>query len=219
LVSPEEEGTVIDVLAIQEKRKTFALAMASADDFACSKIGEADPSVVVMDPTISLYCLDHAARRVLFVQVPEGVDVTSPPFFYLAQYEHAVRLLTMPYEVFHHVASGVELSAPLVFIHSTGRAGSTLLSKAFAEMASVTSLSEPDIYTQATALRLSGGDADEIQALLKSATKILFNPAFTHESSFHVVKFRSFVIEVGDLLHRAFPGAANLFLYRDLRVL
>lgn len=207
---------MIDVLQIEEKRKSFPLGLASADDFAYRKVGEADPNILVTDPTISLYCLDHETRHAVFVQVAEGVDVTAPPFFFIAQYEQAVRLLSVPYETFHSVAAGVAPQAPLVFVHSTGRAGSTLLSKAFAEMGSVTSLSEPDVYTQAVAMRLAGGDEDEIQELLASATRILLNPAFTCGSSLNVLKFRSFCIEVGDLLHDAFPGAGNLFLYRDL---
>jgi hypothetical protein len=210
------ESPMIDVLQIEEKRKSLPLGLASADDFGCRKVGEADPEILFTDPTISLYCLDHETRRALFVGVPDGVDVTAPPFFYLAQYEQAVRLLSVPYEVFHAVAADVAVQAPLVFIHSTGRAGSTLLSKAFAEMGSVTSLSEPDVYTQAVAMRLAGGDENEIRELLASSTRILLNPAFTHGSSLNVLKFRSFCTEVGDLLHGSFPQAGNLFLYRDL---
>jgi hypothetical protein len=209
------EAAMIDVLEIQEKQKPHPLGIASPDDFSYRKVGEADPSVIVTDPTISLYCLDHASRRAFFVQVPEDIDVTAPPFLYMAQYDHASRLLSVPYELFHRVAADVDMRAPLVLIHSTGRAGSTLMSRAFAEMASVTSLSEPDVYTQAVAMRLSGDD-DEIPDLLASATRILLNPAFTCGSSLNVIKFRSQCMEVADLLYDSFPHAGNLFLYRDL---
>lgn len=209
------DDTAIDVLEIQERRKPAPARTASPDDFGYRKIGEADPSSLITDSTLSLYCLDPVARRALFVQVAEGVDLTMAPFLYMAQYDQAQRLLAVPYDVLHRVAAGVELEGPLVFIYSTGRAGSTLLSKAFREMGGVTSLSEPDVYTQAVALRLCGGH-DEIRQLLTSATKILFNPAFAHGSSLYVVKFRSQGIELGDLLADAFPAATNLFLYRDL---
>lgn len=207
---------MIDVLEIQEKHKIHLVAMVSPEDFTCREIGKADPSVVVSDPTISLYCLDHLTRRALFVQVAHDVDVAAGAFLYLAQYEHARRIFAVPYEVFHRLAAGIDLSAPLVFIHSTGRAGSTLMSKVFGEMEAVTSLSEPDIYTQLVAMRLPGGQDDEIQDLLTSATRILFNPVFTRGSTLNVVKFRSFCIEVADLLSAAFPQAGALFLYRDL---
>lgn len=207
---------MIDVLEILEERKEYPVKTASPDDFVCREVGKADASAVVEDPTISLYCFDDAARRAMFVQVPEGVDITAGPFLYMAQYDHARRILAVPYELFHHVAGGIEVRAPLVFIHSTGRAGSTLMSKAFGEMGSVTSLSEPDVYTQAVAMRVSGGRDDEIRELLAGATRVLFNPAFTQGSSLNVVKFRSFCIEVADLLSAAFPNAGSLFLYRDL---
>ncbi len=127
-----------------------------------------------------------------------------------------MRLLAVPYDVLHQVAAGITLTAPLVFLYSTGRAGSTLLSKAFAAMDSVTSLSEPDVYTQAVALGQSVEQDEELRRLLGDATRILFNPAFTQGSTLHVVKFRSQVIELCDVLHELFPRAKNLFLYRDL---
>lgn len=207
---------MIDVLEIQEKRKAFPLVPASLDDFTCRKVGEADPSLVVTDSTISLYCLDHAARRAMFVQVPEEVDITAAAFIYMAQYDHAQRLLSVPYDTFHQLAAGISLRDPLVFIYSTGRAGSTLLSKAFGEMGSVRSLSEPDVYSQAVAMRLNGGQEDEIRLLLASTTRILFNPASTQSTSLNVVKFRSPCIELADLLYQSFPDAGSLFLYRDL---
>jgi hypothetical protein len=207
---------VIDLLEIREKRKANPLYLASPDDFTSSKIGEVDLSTVATDPTISLYSLDHAARWAWFVQVPEGTDITAAAFMYAAQYDHAQRLLSVPYDVLHRIASDINLRDPLVFIHSTGRAGSTLVSKAFEEMGAVTSLSEPDVYTQAVALRSRGVPDGEIRDLLASATRILFNPAFTRGSKLNVVKFRSMCIQLGDLLFESFPHAGNLFLYRDL---
>ncbi|GAC1471440.1 MAG: hypothetical protein PVSMB7_23180 [Chloroflexota bacterium] len=208
--------SVIDVLEILERRKDHPMATAAPDDFVCRTIGTADASIVVNDPTVSLYCLDHAARRAVFVQVPREVDITAGPFFYLEQYTHAWRILTMPYAVFHQVAAGIDLRAPLVFIYSTGRAGSTLMSKAFEAMESVTSLSEPDAYTQAVALRFNGERDPEIRDLVTSATKVLLKPSVTGGSSLSVVKFRSFCIEICDLLCAAFPQAGSLFLYRDV---
>ena len=213
------EGKVedlIDVLQIDEKKKVDTFALASPGDFVTTPTAQADPSVIVTDPTISLYCLDHAARCVMFVQVPHQVDVAAAPFMFMAQYDHAQRVLIVPYDVLHRLAADLQLRAPLVFIHSTGRAGSTLMSKVFEEMEAVTSLSEPDVYTQAVGMRLGGIADDEIRDLLTSATKILFNPAATHGSTLNVVKFRSYCIHLADLLADAFPDAGSLFLYRNL---
>ena len=208
---------LIDVRQIEEKKKVRAFGLASPDDFVTTSTEQADPSVIVTDPTISLYCLDHAARCVIFVQVPQQVDVAAAPFMFMAQYDHAQRVLIVPYDTLHRLAADLQLRAPLVFIHSTGRAGSTLMSKVFEEMEAVTSLSEPDVYTQAVAMRLGGIADDEIRDLLTSATKILFNPAATSGSTLNVVKFRSYCIHLADLLADAFPDTGSLFLYRNLQ--
>lgn len=207
---------MIDILEIERRCKTYALGIASPDDFACRVAGEVDPSVLITDPTISLYCLDHDAHRALFVQVPADVDITTPPFLYMAQCEHAQRLYAVPYDILHTVAAGISAPDQLIFIHTSGRAGSTLLSKAFGELESVTSLSEPDVYSQAAALRQAGVEDHDLRRILRDATLLLFNPAFTADSALHVVKFRSFAIQVADLLADAFPGAHTLLTYRDL---
>ncbi|HZU14725.1 MAG TPA: sulfotransferase [Chloroflexota bacterium] len=207
---------MIDVFEIEARHKDHVVANASPGDFSVRAAGGADPSTVITDPSVSLYCFDHAAGRALFVRVPQGVDVTAAPFLYMAQYENARQVLSVPYETFHRIAAGLEAPGSLVFIYTTGRAGSTLLSKAFQEMGAATSLSEPDVYSQAVAWRLAGEDGHEIQSLLHSATKILFHRGAAGRSSINVVKFRSYCVQIGDLLTRAFPGAGSLFLYRDL---
>lgn len=207
---------MIDVLAIKERQKPSPFAPPLPGDFSYDRVGEADPAIVVTDPSLSLYCLEPDARRALFVQLPEGMDITEVPFIFMAQYEHAQGLYAVPYDTLHRLAGGIDLSRRLLFIHSTGRAGSTLLSKAFGAIDDVTSLSEPDVYSQAVMLRFAGGSDEEIRDLLASATKILFNPAVAPGSGLCVVKTRSQAIEVVDLLSAAFPSARNLFLYRDL---
>jgi len=207
---------MIDVLEIVSKHKLHPVAFASPADFTCQPAGQADPSRLVNDPTLSLYCFDHPTRRALFVQVPEDVDISAGPFMYMAQYDHAQRVAVVPYDVLHRIAAGIELRTPLAFIYSTGRSGSTLMSKALGELEATTSLSEPDVFTQAVQMRFTGVQDDEIRDLVSSAIKILFNPAFTENSALRVVKFRSFCIQIADLMSAAFPQAGNLFLYRDL---
>ena len=99
----------------------------------------------------------------------------------------------------------------MIFIHSTGRCGSTLISQALATVEGLRSLSEPDIYTQIHAMRFAdrGRDA-EYQRLLTSATRFYASHAPTT-----AIKFRAMCISIGDLLCAAFPDAKNLFLYRN----
>lgn len=207
---------MIRIWEIEERRKQFWANTADRSNFALRPGGEVDASVLVDDPNVTLYCVDPVERSALFVRTPEGVSLADEPFFYAAQYDHALQVLSVPYDVFHDLASRIPAEAMLVHIHSTGRAGSTLMSKAFAEMDATTSLSEPDIYTQAVEMRLAGVPDEELLPLVKSAQRFLFKPSLARGSSLHVVKHRSFATEIADLLATADPSARNLFLYRDL---
>ncbi|HEX6507595.1 MAG TPA: sulfotransferase [Chloroflexota bacterium] len=215
-VSDVEATDMIPIFDIEEKRKQFWAQTADADNFSVRLAGEADPSIVVEDPNITLYCVDPSESRALFVRTPEDVDIAEGPFFYAAQYDHAHQVLAVPYDLFHELGAKIHSDAPLVHVHSTGRAGSTLMSKAFAEMDATMSLSEPDIYTQVAAMSMAGTSPHELLPILRSAVAFLFKPSFTHGASLHVVKHRSFSIEVADLIAQVSPEAGNLFLYRDL---
>jgi len=210
---------MIEILEIEQRCKPSPLSVACSDDFAVLPAGLAEPDLLVRSPHISLYCLDDANRRALFVETPAEVDIAAYPFFFEAQYIHAQRLFAAPYATVVALAEALPAGqVPLVLIHSVGRSGSTLLSKAFQETGTITSLSEPDVYTQMVALRSQDSSRDaDLTALLASATKLLFRPAYAGDAVLWVVKFRSFCIELADLLSVAFPQARSIFLTRDLR--
>lgn len=209
---------MVEILDIQQKRKSYPIAIAGLDDFSCIPAGQAEPEILLQNPNISLYCLDDARQRAIFVETPPEINIAEHPFLYQAQYEHARRLFAVTYETLGQVVSGIPANnTPLVLIHSIGRSGSTLISKAFQEIDTITSLSEPDVYTQIVDLRTSGGERDdELTELVRSATKMLFKPSFTRGSAMWVIKFRSFCIQIADLLVAAFPDARSLFLYRNI---
>ena len=80
-------------------------------------------------PTVSLYCLDHANQRALFVDTPPEVDLLQAPFYFIAQYQAAQRLIAVPYATLHALAREVELDPQrIILFYSTGRCGSTLFS-------------------------------------------------------------------------------------------
>ena len=68
----------------------------------------------------------------------------------------------------------------------------------------------------ASAAWSDGSNDAEISALVESCLKLLCKPM---EQTPHprgwVIKFRSFTIELGDLLHKHFPNTRNIFLYRN----
>jgi Sulfotransferase family len=104
----------------------------------------------------------------------------------------------------------------LILIYSVGRCGSTLVSHLLNQAKGVVSLSEPDVYTQLLTRRAADGSHDpELRALLRSCTQVLCaSTARSRGASAWALKFRSFVIELGDLLYHNFPEAKVIFLYR-----
>lgn len=210
---------MIEVLEIEQRCKPNPLATAAPEDFAVRPGGSAEPDLVLQTAHLTPYCLDDMHRRVLFVETPAEVDIAAHPFLYQAQYEQARRLLVVPYATLIALAEALPAPrVPLVLIHSQGRSGSTLLSKAFQQVGVVSSLSEPDIYTQAVAIRAQDRTRDaELTGLMAATTRLLFKPACAGDAVLWVLKFRSFCIEVADLLDGGFGQVRNIFLYRDLR--
>ena len=124
----------------------------------------------------------------------------------------------MPYATLHALARTVQIDpGGIILIYSTGRCGSTLVSRALNQADGVFSLSEPDVYTQIQALRAAGASSDtEIRDLVRSCTLMLCGArAARRESRAWALKFRSWGIELGDVLYGTFPEAHVIFLYRQ----
>ncbi|HET8658659.1 MAG TPA: hypothetical protein VFM55_06640 [Micromonosporaceae bacterium] len=212
----------------------------SADHFRYHDDGLIDPQEVLSSATFSLYCLDPQRREAIFVQVPAHVDLRAAPFYFQAQYDAAQGLVAVGYDTLHQLAEAVELDpARLVLVHSVGRCGSTLVSRAFAEAGGVLSLAEPDVLTQLVVLRETGHcDPGELSRLVRSCTRLVCAgadaaagagttasagagttasapaPAGATADQRIAIKFRSFVVQLADVLHEQFPAARNVFLYR-----
>ncbi|HSG45525.1 MAG TPA: hypothetical protein VLA72_20455 [Anaerolineales bacterium] len=207
-----------NLLVIKERKRPDPFLPAAQSDFEF-EVGESiDPQIVVTNPRITLYCLDHAHQRALFVENAPGVDLSQAPFFYHAQYENAVNLYGVSYDTLHELAKGIALdSQRLIFVYSTGRSGSTLVGAALNAVDGVVGLSEPDVFTQLVTERDFGGsNQDEISALINSCMKLQCKPTEKIPNPVAwAVKFRSFSTELGDLLYEHYPDSKNIFLYRD----
>ena len=204
------------LLTITDRTRVNDVTFVQPTDFAYREHATIDASVIVNAPNVSLYCVDPALRRALFVETAEEVDVHAAPFMYQAQYAAARRLIAVPYEILHRVADDLAFDASrLMLIYSVGRCGSTLVSRALREAPGVASLSEPDVYSQLQLLRETDRrNDDEIGALLRSCTRILCVAAAQRGARAWALKFRSFGIELSDLFQRHFPQAKGIFLYR-----
>jgi len=205
------------VLHIQSKNRTPEHTIANIQDFEYVEGEIIDPKIIIENSNISLYCLDQQNQRLIFVETSLDIDLSQAPFFYEAQYEYAERLFAVPFEDINQLVEEIkEPIEQLVLIYSVGRCGSTLLSKVFNQLDTVVSLSEPDIFSQIVGIRNPDGSNDnELAALLRNCLYLLCKPTLKEKPSCYVLKFRSIVIELGDLLYQAFPNAKVIFLYRN----
>ena len=205
------------VLSIEKKFRASPVLLASLADFTYAEGESLQPQVVIDQPNLSLYCLDEQTRQMIFVETPPEVDLSAAPFYYQAQFEHAYRLIALPYEALHDLAKKhPPQDEALILIYSVGRCGSTLLSQIFNLPDQVLSLSEPDIFTQIVLLREPDGSRDqELAELLASCVAVLCKASPQKRPSVWAFKFRAFCIQIADLLYRNHPKAKSLFLYRE----
>lgn len=211
-------------LVLDAKVRPYPMALVSADHFRYHDDGPIDPREVLSSPTFSLYCLEPRRREAIFVQTPAQVDLRAAPFYFQAQYEAAQGLVAVGYDTLHELAETVPVDpARLILVHSVGRCGSTLVSRAFAESGGVLSLAEPDVLTQLVALRGTGHcDPGELSRLVRSCTRLVCANASASAGADAgagdghrvAIKFRSFVVQLADVFHQQFPAATNVFLYR-----
>ena len=201
------------VLHIVDKVTPMEFFPAVPQNFVLREGESVPPEIVLENPDVSLYCLDDENRQALFVQTPPGVDLLQPPFYYLAQYQHAQRVIAVPYDTLHRLADALPGGAGnLVLIYSVGRCGSTLISQSFNAVDGVLSYSEPDVYTQIAMLRHRDRSRnEEYLRLIRTCTRILRRDASTV-----VLKFRAGGIHLGDLFHQLYPDARNIFLHRHV---
>jgi hypothetical protein len=194
------------VLEIAEKVAPSESFPSVPSNFVLHEAGTV-PVETVLGPYVDLYCLDDRNGCALFAELPDGVDPAGTPFFYLTQYQEAKRLIAVPYETLHALAD--DLPDPdLTIVYSTGRCGSTLLSRALAELDGVRSVSEPDALNDIVMLRHWEPDR-AYDRLFRSCVRMLGRNARTL-----AIKPRGGAIYLAGLIQEVFPAAHNLFLYR-----
>ena len=209
----------LQTFEIEERSKQFEVQIPQLGDFKIRQAGSISSQELLENPNISIYCLDPKNQQTVFVEVPAEIDLSQVPFYYMAQFTHAMRAILVPYQELHKLAGQVPLAGhQLILVYSVGRSGSTLTSVAFNQADGVIGLSEPDVFTQLVAMRdWDGSNDQEISQLLKSCTHLTCkNPVSKNKLQKWAIKFRSYGIEIGDLMYRLFPDATCLFLYRNL---
>lgn len=190
--------------------------MVRPSDFVLRETGTADVDVVLRNPNLSLYCVDLDRHTGLFVETPPDIDLDAAPFLYMAQREHALRVVSLPLDALASLAEQMPFKdSDLILVYSVGRCGSTLVSHAFGAADGVASLSEPDALTQL--LGLWGYDTPEGEgrdALLRACLRIQCAPSLAKGANRCALKFRSSVTRLAGMVHRRIPNAKIVFVYR-----
>lgn len=203
-------------LNIEAKHRQNPGFLASIKDFTLSEGEAIDAKIILSSPNISLYCFDDEAKRAIFVELPQDVNLASVPFVYATQYEEAQCLIAVSYDSFREIAASLPPVENLIMIYITGRSGSTLLCNVLNELDSVMCLSEPDVITQFVHLRADNKARDaELRELFDCTVRILFKPNPYKTPLTYALKFRTETLRVMDLFWETFPQTKNLFLYRD----
>jgi hypothetical protein len=203
-------------LLIQGRNRTPANTIAKLEDFDYVEGEGIDAKAIIENPNISLYCLDPENQRAIFVETPSDIDIYQPPFFYQAQYDYAQKLFAVSFEELSQLVQNINPIQNLVLIYSVGRCGSTLLSNVFNQLDTVISISEPDVFSQLVAMREPNGSNDnQIAGLLKICLAIQCKNVVIEKRSYCAIKFRSFCIELADLIDKVIPDAKVIFLYRN----
>lgn len=101
-------------------------------------------------------------------------------------------------------------------IYSTGRSGSTLLTRVFNQLDGVKGVSEPD--TPAAFVHqwpATGRHRTQLQALLDASVRVQFRTPTNDMPRVCVLKLRSEAMHLAELFQATYPQAKNLFAYRN----
>jgi len=182
------------------------------EHFELREGGNISSEIVIQHDHITPYCIDAPSRRLIFADLPPDIDLTDVPFVYVAQHDHATRLIAVPFDDLADLANQVTAPQKLILIYSTGRAGSTLMSQILNQVEGVRSFSEPDMFLNLVPIAYHADDRLEVDDLLQHCVKLFTYP---YADQTVAIKFRAECIDIADLFHHAFPDSRNLFMYRD----
>jgi hypothetical protein len=185
---------------------------ASLGLFDTREAGEIPSEIVIQEEHITPYCLDHESGCLIFTELPPELDLTGVPFAYQAQRRHAKRLISVPYGELQSLSEQVPLPKHVVFIYNTSRCGSTLMHRVLNKMEWVGCFSEVDTFTNIWEMTETHQDSEPLADLLYHSLRLF---AYPYADQIVGFKFKHLSILNANLIHRAFPTATNLFMYRN----
>ncbi|XP_052091811.1 uncharacterized protein LOC127728464 [Mytilus californianus] len=206
----------VHVQSIFWRRKFISTSMADPSNFITTHKAFKHPNYI-LKPTVSLYCMTK--DEVIFVEVPEGVDITGTKQprtpMYIQQFQRAHSLITMPLPAFHKIAHDLgNPRVPIIWISNTGHCGSTMLVQMFAKLPGMLVMNSPDVLTTLAFLEKNNNfEKGEYEQLLPGAIRILCKP--DERARMICVKTRPCcTIQMGDV-YKNFPHIYQLYVYRN----
>ncbi|MEJ2737285.1 MAG: hypothetical protein P8189_27630, partial [Anaerolineae bacterium] len=166
---------IANTFEIADRPQDAPFRAADLRNFHLGETGQVPAGKILENPHISLHSLDFDNRQAVFVETPADVNLSHAPFYFVAQYEKAKRLWTIPFVTMVQLAQSVPVDDKrLVLIYSVGRCGSTLASQIFAQLSGVINFSEPHALMQLVIARNTKAvDEDELFALLEATIRLL----------------------------------------------
>lgn len=196
----------IDIFDILARRKKAPIAVASPQDFDLrfSRSEHAAEAALRGLP----YCADFASKRLMYALCRDDLQrVLYAPFLYLAQFEAAEQIATVPFgrlaEMERHGA------CQPTFIFSIGRCGSTFLVAAL-NAAGLSSVSEPDVLTQVAQPAVTKSLPEQVDPLIRACLMGIRH----HVGPDFAVKLRSQCNGIAVRIARLFPNATFVYLLR-----
>lgn len=137
-------------------------------------------------------------------------------FLKLAQIPNCCRLLFVPLGAFHRLSETVgDPDATLVFLHSTGRCGSTLVVQMMNETDEIVAISEPEAINTLFYPQQQNVVGLPIDQLRKDVVRLVCRPFKTIRPRAYLVKLPSFHARHIGLYQELFPNCRQLFMYRN----
>lgn len=207
---------------ILAKGKMIETEPASRHHFLLTHDSYEHPDVLKAD---NVALLSVTETHAIFVQGPPGFNFygsEQSPFTFIVHFKYAQQVLTIRLD--HFLKFAQELGPPkdknIIFICTTGRCGSTLLTQMMDQIPNTLSMSEPDFITllengenpKAKSLVRSRSDSDALlQALIYVQCKALNQTKVDN----YVIKLRPSIVAIAHRIARVCPEIKHIFAYRS----
>lgn len=200
------------VFKIWYRSRPLEIGVAAKDNFWCIH-SHWDSAEAILAEGVSLYSLNE--EYAYFVKTPPTTNLLDAhAFYYSAQYASATHLIQVPIVEFHRMAQQVgDPKGDVVFLFSTGRCGSTLLQQMMSVFPQTASISEPDSFTCAHAMKNAGVSPVVLKTVLQSIVRLEGKRCV--QGSCLVIKTRSQCTWQAQMISELFPNIRFLFMYRN----